>query len=183
MLITDFFNSTSEINENVYLFVFISWLVSFDFVFTYNISLMWWEINSKQQISILELIKRRSNVQEKNNHKNVLEILTNRKHFPKIICQWEFDYGLFTSLPRIIVACDVSPSSFKLKRDILPLLTKEVSNLKTTCHIKLKFFWKISHIYRCDFKWSLPLLKWFGFTFIEWSMRYFFHEIIQVKFD
>ena len=37
------------------------------------------------------------------------------------------DYGLFTNLPRIIVAYDVSPSSFKLKRGILPLLTKYVS--------------------------------------------------------
>ena len=30
--------------------------------------------------------------------------------------QWEFDYGLFTNLPRIIVARDFSPSTFQLKR-------------------------------------------------------------------
>ena len=51
--------------------------------------------------------------------------MTNEKHFPKTISQWEFDYGLFTNLPRIIVTCDFSP---------------RYPNLKTTCHIKLKFF-------------------------------------------
>ena len=35
-----------------------------------------------------------------------------------------FDYGLFTNLPRIIVTCDFSPTSFKLKSGILHLLTK-----------------------------------------------------------
>ena len=43
------------------------------------------------------------------------------------ISQWEFDYGLFTNLPRIIIPHDFSPSSFKLKRGILPFLTKYVS--------------------------------------------------------
>ena len=38
--------------------------------------------------------------------------LTNEKNFPRIISQWEFDYGLFTNLPKIIVACDFSLSSF-----------------------------------------------------------------------
>ena len=51
-------------------------------------------------------------------------MLTNEKHFPKTISQWEFDYPLFTNLPRTNVACNFSPSSFKLKRVILPLLTK-----------------------------------------------------------
>ena len=50
--------------------------------------------------------------------------MANEKHFPKTISQWEFDCGLFTNLPRIIVACDFSPSSFKLKRGTLPLFTK-----------------------------------------------------------
>ena len=44
------------------------------------------------------------------------------------------------NLQRIIVARDISPSSFKLKKGIIPLLTKYVSYGKTTCHIKLKFF-------------------------------------------
>ena len=63
--------------------------------------------------------------------------MTNENHFPKTISQWEFDYGLFTNLPTIIVARNFSLSSFKLKRGILPLLTKYV--LKTTCHTKLNF--------------------------------------------
>ena len=63
-----------------------------------------------------------------------------KKHFPKTISQWEFYYGLFANLPRIIVACDFSPSLFKLKRAILPLLKSRYSNFKTTCHVKLKFF-------------------------------------------
>ena len=50
--------------------------------------------------------------------------LTNEKHFPKTINQEEFDYGLFTNLPRIIITRDFSPSSFKLKRIILPPSTK-----------------------------------------------------------
>ena len=50
---------------------------------------------------------------------NVLSILTNEKHFPKTIGQWEFGCGLFTNLPRIVVACDFSPSSFS--EFILPL--------------------------------------------------------------
>ena len=33
-------------------------------------------------------------------------------------------YGLFTELPRIIASRDFSPSLFKFKRGILPLLTK-----------------------------------------------------------
>ena len=66
--------------------------------------------------------------------------MTNEKHFPETISQWEFDYGLI--LPRIIVICGFASRSFKLKRGILPLLTKYLSwqNLKTTCHVKLKLF-------------------------------------------
>ena len=48
------------------LFLFHDWF-PLEFVFTLNISLMWCEINSKEEkISILKLIKRRSQVQEKN---------------------------------------------------------------------------------------------------------------------
>ena len=68
--------------------------------------------------------------------------MTNEKYFLKTISQWEFDYGLFTDLPRVIVTCSFSPSSFKLKRWILTSLDKICiySNLKSTCHIKLKCF-------------------------------------------
>ena len=73
-------------------------------------------------------------------HVNVLLGLTNEKHFPKSISQWEFDYGLFINLPIIISACDFSPSLFKTIRGILPLLTNTYPDLKATCHIKLNFF-------------------------------------------
>ena len=69
-----------------------------------------------------------------------LKFWPNEKHFPKTISQWEFDYGLLKSLLRIIVTCDFSQSYFKLRRGILPLLTKYVSNLKTTGHIMIKSF-------------------------------------------
>ena len=49
---------------------------------------------------------------------NVLSISINEKHFPKTTSQWEF--GLFTNLSRIIIACDFFSSSFKLRRGILP---------------------------------------------------------------
>ena len=62
--------------------------------------------------------------------------MTNYNHFPKAISLWEFDYGLFTNLQRIIVACDFSPSSFKLG-----FFSKFIQiGVKTTCHVKLKCF-------------------------------------------
>ena len=42
------------------------------------------------------------------------------------------------NLPRIIVARDFSPSSFKLKRGIVLSCQDTYPNLKTTRHIKLK---------------------------------------------
>ena len=54
---------------------------------------------------------------------NMLWILTN-DNFPKTISQLKFDYGLFTKLPRIIVAHDISSISFNLKRGILPSLAR-----------------------------------------------------------
>ena len=88
--------------------------------------------------------------------------MTNEKHFPKTISQWEFDYGLFTNLPRIIIPHDFSPSSFKLKRGILPLLPKYVSWLENYLSYQAKKFFvnyapteltpcKISHICHCTF--------------------------------
>ena len=66
--------------------------------------------------------------------------MTNEKHFPKSISQWEFDYGLFTNLPGIIVACDFSSSSFKPKRGILPLLTKYLLKLENYLSYQAKMF-------------------------------------------
>ena len=66
-------------------------------------------------------------------------ISTNEKHFPKTISQWECDYGLFTNLPRIIVPCDFSEFIQTQKR--YPITWQNMyPNLKTTSHIKLKFF-------------------------------------------
>ena len=35
--------------------------------------------------------------------------MTNEKHSPKTISHWEFDYGMLTNFPRIIVTCDLYP--------------------------------------------------------------------------
>ena len=89
--------------------------------------------------------------------------MTNGKHFPKTLSQWEFDYGLPTNLPGITVACDFSPCSFTPRRSILPLLTKYISRLENDLSYQAKIFLlnetprevtpcKISHICRCDFK-------------------------------
>ena len=51
-------------------------------------------------------------------------------YFPKAISQVEF-VMLVIKLPRIIVVRDFSSSSFKLKRAILPTLTKYYPILKT----------------------------------------------------
>ena len=86
---------------------------------------------------------------------NVLSILTNAKQFPKTISQKEFDYRLFTKLPRVIVARDISPSSFKLKEVFYFLWKNKYSNLKTICYIKQTprelTPCEISHIYHWDF--------------------------------
>ena len=60
------------------------------------------------------------------------------KNFPKTISQSEFDFGLFTNLLIIIFARDFCPSSLKLKS--YPTCLDKVCIVKTTCHIKLKFF-------------------------------------------
>ena len=82
---------------------------NFKFRFTFNIPLMWREI-----LQTVESIKRRSKVQEKN-------MSCERTLY---FDQLELDYGLFTSLLKIIVACDFFSSSFKYKSGILPLLIK-----------------------------------------------------------
>ena len=66
--------------------------------------------------------------------------MTNEKHFPKTISQWDFDYSLFTNLPRIIVTYDFSPSSFNSKEVSYLPWQKKYPNLKTTCHVNPKCF-------------------------------------------
>lgn len=68
--------------------------------------------------------------------------MTNEKHLPKTISQWEFNYGLFTNLTRTVVGSNFSLSSFKLREGIQPALTKflnKFSKWKTTCYIKRNF--------------------------------------------
>ena len=57
--------------------------------------------------------------------------MTNVKHFPKTISQLEFDYSLFTNLPRFVKFTD--ELSYLSWRNTYP-------NSETTCHIKLTFF-------------------------------------------
>ena len=55
---------------------------------------------------LLDLMKEDQKFMKRICHMNVLKILTNEKHYTKIISQQELDYGLFTKLSRIIVARD-----------------------------------------------------------------------------
>ena len=101
-----------------------SWLLFHDrfpmkFLFRYNISLVWWEINAKQ--------KNIKSSRKEYVRWTCFKFWPMKKIFSKTIHQWEFDYGLFTNLLLIIVARNFSPSSFKLKRGRIPLLTKYVS--------------------------------------------------------
>ena len=54
----------------------------------------------------------------------MLYILTNENIFRKLQANESLIMACLQNLPKIIVACDFSPSSLKLKRGILPLLTK-----------------------------------------------------------
>ena len=80
----------------VKMFVFISWLVSFGVCI---------HIQYFFDVVRLELIERKSKVEEKNVMWTCFKFWP-IKNFPKTISQWEFDYGLFTNLLRIIVACN-----------------------------------------------------------------------------
>ena len=122
--------------------------------------------------------------------------MTKEKHFPKNISQWEFDYGLFTNLPIIIVARNFSLSSFKnirelnilgsfkFKRGILPVMTKYVSQLENYKSYQGKMFLvnytpreltpcKMFHICRCAFQYSLKVSNdlWFSVVFRRHSQR------------
>ena len=58
------------------------------------------------------------------------------------------------------------PSIFTLE---LLLATRQLKTLEISfTKVRLKIFEPFL------FKWSLPLLRWFGFIFFEWSIRYIF---------
>ena len=60
--------------------------------------------------------------------------------FQKLQANESLIMALFTNLPRIVKFTDFSPSSFKLKRGILPLLTKYVSLLENYLSYQAKIF-------------------------------------------
>ena len=64
--------------------------------------------------------------------------MTNENHFPKTISQWEFDYDLFTNLQLLSLATFLWVHSSS--KEVSYLSWHALPNLKTTCHIKLKFF-------------------------------------------
>ena len=66
--------------------------------------------------------------------------MTSEKHFPKTVSQLEFSFGLFTNLPIIIVARDFLRVYSNSKQVYYLPLQNSYPNLKSTCHIKLKFF-------------------------------------------
>ena len=113
----------SERSKNVFLFILISvilWFVSFGVCIYIQYSF------DVVRNKLPELIKRRSKVHEKNMSCEHALNFYQWKHFPKTMSQWEFDYDLFTNL-LTIVTHNFSTGSFKLKRGILPLLTKYTS--------------------------------------------------------
>ena len=126
-----------ETNENACFYFMIGLLWSL--VLIHIISVLWWEINSKQEIST-RVNQKKFRSSRKEYHVNMLSILTNEKHFPKTINQWEFGYGLFTNLLRIIVACDLLLVHSNSEEVSYLSWQNSYPNLKTTSHIKLNFF-------------------------------------------
>ena len=91
-----------QVKMYVSLFLSHVWL-PLEFVFTYNTSLMRWEINNKY---LMELIKRRSKVKEKIISCWRALNFDQLKTFFENYKPGEFHYCLFTNLPRMIIAWD-----------------------------------------------------------------------------
>ena len=66
--------------------------------------------------------------------------MTNEKHFPKTISQWEFDYG-FLQIYRQLLSLATYLRVHSNSKEV-PYFSWENTypNLRTTCHIKLKLF-------------------------------------------
>ena len=90
-------------------------LFPLEYVFTYSITSM--------QQENYKIVQKQIKCSSKENARNALESYTNEKRLPKIIGQLGF---LFTKSPRRLIVCNISPSSFKLERGILPPMTKQV---------------------------------------------------------
>ena len=116
----NFSTSTQESSKLVFHFFYISSFVSFELCIYVQY------VFDSNRKCLLELIKRKLKVHQKNMSREGGQILTNEKHFLRYISQLGFCYGLLTKLLRIIDVCHSLPSPFKLKRGILPSSTKQV---------------------------------------------------------
>ena len=134
------------------MFVFISWkkqvkmLVFFhewfhlEFIFRYNISVMWWEMNFKQLISTWD---------------NQKKLKCSRKEC--VMWPWFKFWPMKNIFRKLLTNESLTMASLQIYRKLLSLATflrvhsnsEEASylswqntypNLETTCHIKLKFF-------------------------------------------
>ena len=78
---------------------------SFFFFFENAATVFFGAVRNKLQTKkyLLELIKRRSKVYEKNMSCGHALNLNYKKLFPKTINQWEFHYDMFAKLPRILL--------------------------------------------------------------------------------
>ena len=120
------------------LFLFHDWF-PLEFVLRYNISVTWWEINSKQQ-NLFELIKRRSKVQEKNmscerdlnfdQWKTFSENYKPMRVWLWVVHRFAENYCHLRLFSEFIQTQKSYPTSHD----------KTYSNLKTICHVKLTFF-------------------------------------------
>ena len=83
----DFSTSASKTSENVFLFVFISWLVSFGV----RIRKQYFNDVVRNKLQIINVYKSKSKEDQKFKksmcHVNMLQILTYEKRFPKTISQ------------------------------------------------------------------------------------------------
>ena len=101
------FVTTSETSEHVFVFVLISSFVSFGvcIYLQYFFKAMRNQIEKK----LLELIKWRSKVYQNKLSRICALNFDQWKLLSENISQWEFGYGLFTKLLRLIVVHDFSP--------------------------------------------------------------------------
>ena len=119
LFLRNFYIYIKETSENVCFYFMIGFLWSL-----YPDTIFLWCGNNKY---LLELIKRRSKVQEKNMSCERALNFDQWKTFSENYKPMRIWLWLFTNLPRIIKPHDFSPSLFKPKRGILPHLTKYVS--------------------------------------------------------
>ena len=123
-----FFQHQYQKHEKI--IAFSSWLVShyvciyIKYFFGLVRNKLWTTGSETLNTKYLELIKRRSKVEENNMSCERGLNFDQWKTFFENYKPIKFDYGLFTNLPRIV---NFSPISFKLKRGILPFLRKYIS--------------------------------------------------------